>query len=127
MFIQTRPDMQRTRLVACLVLLVFVAASAGDKKKATVDPRLLTAQFVCIVSASGDDLDPSTQRGDRAAIITVEQAIKSWGRFRVVYNQDNADVLLVVRTGRYAPREYRGNGSHRPCADSGKAGSGHWG
>ncbi len=122
MFIQTRPDMQRTRLVACLVLLVSVAASPADKKKATVDPRLLTAQFVCIVSASGDDLDPSTQSGDRAAIIAVEQAIKSWGRFRVVYNQDNADVLLVVRTGRYVRASTGGTVPIGPVPIPGKPG-----
>lgn len=93
--------MRRTFQVGCLVLLLCLAAGAKKKdKKPSVDQRLLNAQYVCIVSASGDDLDPRTQNGDRAAILRVEDAIKAWGRYHVVYNPDDADILLEVRTGR---------------------------
>jgi hypothetical protein len=95
--------MRRRLQVGCLVLLLCVAAVAKKKdKKPAVDQRLLSAQYVCIVSASGDDLDPRTQNGDRSAILRVEDAIKAWGRYHVVYNPDDADILLEVRTGRRA-------------------------
>ena len=93
--------MRRTSLAVGVVLFLCVTSVAKKKdKKPIVDPRLLSAQYVCIVSASGDDLDPRTQSGDRAAILLVEDAMKAWGHYHVVYNRENADILLVVRTGR---------------------------
>ena len=95
--------MRKIFLIGCLVVLLCMTGIAKKKdKKGSVDQRLLSAQYVCIVSASGDDLDPRTENGDRSAILRVEDAIKAWGRYHVVYNQDGADLLLEVRTGRRA-------------------------
>lgn len=107
-------EMRRTSLVICLVLLLCVAASAKKKdKKPSVDQRLLSAQYICITSDSGNDIDPRTQRRDRDAILRVENAIKAWGRYHVVYNEENADIVLVVRTGRVV-----GAGAGGPIAKS---------
>lgn len=92
--------MRRTAPIICVLLLLPLGASAGKKKIA--DQRLLSAQYVCIVSASGNDIDSRTQEADRAAILRVENAINAWGRYHVVYNPENADIVLEVRTGRVA-------------------------
>lgn len=96
-------EMQKTIPVACVALLLCVAANAGKKpKKPSVDQRLLSAQYVCIVSASGSDVDSRTQDADREAILRVENAMDAWGRYHVMYNPQNADIVLEVRTGRIA-------------------------
>lgn len=91
--------MRKAAVLTSLLLLVATIAAAR-KKKASIDPRIPGAQFVRIISASGNDLDARTLNEDRAAIFRVEQALRSWGRYHIVYNDADADLLFVVRTGR---------------------------
>ena len=102
--------MRKAALLFALVLLAVVSAMAKKKdKKAIVDPRVVSARYVRVISATGGDLDPRTQSEDRAAITRVEDALQTWGRYKLVFNTANADILLVVRSGRYVGAQVGGN------------------
>lgn len=46
--------------------------------------------------------DPNVPQEDRQAIAHVENTIRKWGKYIVVYRQENADLVLLVRKGRTA-------------------------
>lgn len=91
--------MRRAALPIALVLLSFLAVSAKKKEKKTgVDPRLLNAQFVQVISPNGDEMRVQTFPEDRQAIFAVRSALEKWGKYKVVYNQP--DLIFEVRRGR---------------------------
>jgi hypothetical protein len=57
---------------------------------------LLNARFVYVTSYDGDQFNPNLLPEDRQAIATVEDAIEKWGRFTLVYEADQADMVLMV-------------------------------
>lgn len=101
--------MRKLALPVCLLLLVSVgAAKKKPKNKAMVDPRLLSAQFVEVVSATGGETQVQTQYEDRQAIFAVRNALEKWGHYRIVYS--NPDLIVEVRKGRLAG-PYMGGGT----------------
>ena len=91
--------MRRLALPLALVLLSFLAVSAKKKeKKASLDPRLLNAQFVQVLSPNGDEMRVQTFPEDRQAIMVVRDALEKWGKYKVVYTQP--DLIFEVRRGR---------------------------
>jgi hypothetical protein len=50
----------------------------------------------------GDALNPRVIPEDRNAIYNVEQGLKDWQRYSVVYERDRADLVFLVRKGRIA-------------------------
>jgi hypothetical protein len=89
------------RLSALILLaaLVIVPASAKDKKKPTLPEYVLKATTVLVVvnPDSGEPLDePMTNRTARE---NVEKALMEWGRFRLVMDGAESDLVIAVRTG----------------------------
>ena len=105
--------------IAFLVLLLLVPqASAKDKKKQLLPEYVLKAQTVAVVirPEAGEPLTNPT--ANRSAQTNVENAITKWGRFKVITDEQAADLIIAVRKGhpngptiRNAPADRRPNDS----------------
>jgi hypothetical protein len=93
---------QRAYVLGLLLVLTSVLqAQKRDKEPTTILPSILwTSQFVHVTSMTGDEFNISTYPEDRAAIETVRDAIREWGRYTLVYKLEDAELIVNVRAGR---------------------------
>ena len=88
------------RLASLLTLSALLASSALAKDKKPVFPEdILRAQTVLVVvdPDAGEPLDQPM--GNARARENVEKALMEWGRFRLVMEGDQPDLIIAVRTG----------------------------
>ncbi|HZZ15397.1 MAG TPA: hypothetical protein VFE08_05500 [Candidatus Sulfotelmatobacter sp.] len=57
---------------------------------------LVNARYVYVTSYDGEQFDPNLLPEDRQAIGTVQDAMQKWGKFIVVYEPQQADIVLMV-------------------------------
>ena len=57
---------------------------------------LVNARYVYVTSYDGDQFDSNLLPEDRQAIATVQDAMQKWGKFVVVYEPRQADIVLMV-------------------------------
>jgi hypothetical protein len=86
----------------CWFLLLILPFAANAQDKAPISAVVRNATYICVMTYSGDMLNPEVTPEDRHAVANIEQAIEKWGRYKLVYNRGEADLMLVVRTGRTA-------------------------
>ena len=88
----------RVSLLA-LAALLAVPATAKDKKKSTLPEYVLRAQTVRVVidPQAGEPLDQP--RANANARENVEKALMDWGRFRLLMDGEESDLVIAVRTG----------------------------
>ena len=88
----------RLALLALAALLV-IPATAKDKKKSALPEDVLRAQTVKVVidPEAGEPLD--RPNANAMARDNVERALLEWHRFRLVMDGEQADLIMVVRTG----------------------------
>jgi hypothetical protein len=86
-------------VVALLAVSLSVPLSAKGKKKPALPEYVLRAQTVQVVVApdSGEPLDQPM--ANSTARDNVEKAFSEWGRYRVVMDGQEADLVIAVRTG----------------------------
>lgn len=90
---------------AAVLLLAFVPVLASARKKGSkpVVPAVFNqAQYVYVQAMDGDIFNPYLLPEDRQAIADVEKAIQKWGRYNLVYQRSQADLVFIVRVGRLA-------------------------
>lgn len=92
-----------SRRVTCSLLcaLLFVSASlvAKKKEKPTLPDVVLKAQTV-LVAILPDAAEPMTDPlANRKAQEEVEKALMKWGRFRLTFNVEIADLVIAIRKG----------------------------
>lgn len=82
-----------------LALLVTLPATAKDKKKAVLPEYVLKAQRVLVVidPDAGEPLNPPN--ANASARDNVEKALMAWGRFHLVLDGQESDLVIAVRTG----------------------------
>lgn len=89
-----------TRL-ACLALAILLVtpAIAKDKKKSVLPEDVLRAQTVRVVidPQAGEPVDQPN--ANASARDNVEKALMEWGRFRLVMDGQESDLMIVIRTG----------------------------
>jgi hypothetical protein len=83
------------------LLFVFALSSKAEDKSA-ISAVVKNASYVMVTTYSGDVFSPDVTPDDRHAVQNVQSAIEKWGRYKLVYNRGEADLVLVVRTGRLA-------------------------
>lgn len=84
-----------------LLLTSTLLAQKRDKDPTAGFPRaLLHAQYVYVTSMTGGEFNVSTYPEDRAVIHTVQGALQKWGRYTLVYEPEDADLIFNVRPGR---------------------------
>ena len=57
---------------------------------------LVNARYVYVTSYDGDQFDPNLLPEDRQAIGSVQDAIQKWGKFTLVYEPQQADIVIMV-------------------------------
>jgi len=85
-------------LVAFLATSMALAAPKPPKPQ-SVPPfpgTLVNARYVYVTSYDGEQFDPNLLPEDRQAIGTVQDAMQKWGKFIVVYEPRQADIVLMV-------------------------------
>jgi hypothetical protein len=87
-------------VVFATTLLATTLGVAASKAKAPTVPAfpgtLVNARYVYVTSYDGDQFDPNLLPADRDAIGAVQDSIQKWGKFVVVYEPRQADVVLMV-------------------------------
>lgn len=89
------------RKASVLLLFVFALVLKAEDKSA-IPAVIKNATYVYVMAYSGDVISPNVMPDDRHAVQNVQSAIEKWGRYKLVYNRGEADLVLVVRTGRLA-------------------------
>lgn len=88
------------RLAAVFPLLICaMVATAKDKKKIVLPTDVLEARTVLVVVDPGAGIAIDAPNANRDALENVESALASWGRFRLVRSEYNADLVISVRKG----------------------------
>jgi hypothetical protein len=87
---------------AVIFLVASLAWAAPAPPKATpqsVPPfpgTLVNARYVYVTSYDGDQFNTNLFPEDRQAIATVQDALQKWGKFTLVYQPSQADIVLMV-------------------------------
>jgi hypothetical protein len=93
-----------SRLALTAVLLATTLALAAPKPPKVNSPQnvppfpgtLVNARYVYVTSYDGDQFDINLLPEDRQAIGAVEDALQKWGKFTLVYEPRQADIVLMV-------------------------------
>jgi hypothetical protein len=81
------------------VVSVCAPVSAKDKKKTALPEDILRAQTVRVVIAPGSGEPIDQPMANSTARENVEKALSEWGRYRIVMDGQEADLVISVRTG----------------------------
>jgi hypothetical protein len=92
------------RALLVFVLLATTLAFAAPKAPKVNSPQnvppfpgtLVNARFVYVTSYDGDQFNPNLFPEDRQAISTVQDAMQKWGKFILVYEPHQADIIVMV-------------------------------
>jgi hypothetical protein len=90
--------MKRALLLFLAISLVVAAFAQKKKKKSDLPMAVVAAQFVYITSMHGDSFNPRTTVEEREAMRSVDGAVRAWGRYKIVYRPEDANLMLVVKT-----------------------------
>jgi len=86
--------------IVCLVLLLLVPQSgAKNKKKQALPDYVLKAQTIAVVIRPDAGEPLTNPLANRTAQENVTDAITKWGRFKLVTDEQNADLIVAVRKG----------------------------
>ena len=89
----------RFYLSALMVTLVLTPSLAKDNKKSSLPAYVLQARTVRVVidPQAGEPLDQPF--ANRMARENVEKALLEWGRFQILPDGEESDLVIMVRTG----------------------------
>jgi len=94
-----------TSRVALTILLLATTLALAATKPPKVNPpqnvpafpgTLVNARYVYVTSYDGDQFDINLLPEDRQAIAAVQDALEKWGKFTLVYEPRQADIVLMV-------------------------------
>ncbi len=109
--------MKRYSAVLGLLLLGALSALAAPNvypSKALSFPKTLTnARYVYVAAFDGDEFNPNLLPEDRAAIVNVQDALRQWGRYVIVYRPEDAD---ITPTGAISSHRRRHRGLRCPSS-----------
>jgi len=93
-------SLRRLGLMAILMAsasLAFAAPKSATPQTIPAFPgTLVNARFVYVTSYDGDQFNPNLIPEDRQAIATVQNEMQKWGKFTLVYEPWQADIVLMV-------------------------------
>lgn len=80
------------------LFLLFVSCTAALAQEPKVMPQLVVqARFVYVTTYDGNQWSPNLLPEDRQAVTDVQDALKKWGKYIVVYRPEDADIILAVQ------------------------------
>jgi hypothetical protein len=88
----------------CAAMLLVTTLAMGSPKPAKVETpivppfpgTLVNARYVYVTSYDGDQFNVNLLSDDRQAIVTVQDAMQKWGKFTLVYEPHQADIVIMV-------------------------------
>ena len=83
------------------VLLLTLGAFAQPNVQSeipAISATLNNAQFVFVTSYDGDQFSANPLPQDHKAIANVQDAIQKWGKYIIVYQPDQADMIIAVES-----------------------------
>lgn len=92
-----------TRRALCFLLAFLFVPFILAKEKPAFPTFIVNAKYVLVTTYFGDNLaDSRVPPADRQAVIAVQDAIRDWGRYSLVYERKHAELIILVRKGRIA-------------------------
>ena len=82
------------------ILVVLLAAPILIAKEQPISAVITNATYVCVTTYDGDGLNVNVSADDRQALSDVLNAMEKWGHYRIVVDPKQADLMIVLRTGR---------------------------
>ena len=90
--------MKKLGSVMCLFVLAAFGFAAPKPPQTQPFPKtLINARYVYVTSYDGDQFDRNILPEDRQAIADVQNAVREWGHYILVYNPKDADMILAVQ------------------------------
>ena len=90
--------MKRFWSLLAIFVMLGCAAAYSRVKPVQVMPRLVeNARFVYVTSYDGPSSSANVLPEDRQAVADVQDALKKWGKYTVVYEPGKADLILAVQ------------------------------
>lgn len=89
----------RRVLILSLAVLCCLAASARNKKKASLPLYVLQAHTAWVMVDPQAGVDVTNPTANRQAIDDVNEALARWGRLMPVADLTQADLIIVIRKG----------------------------
>jgi len=84
------------------ILLLSLATATTLFAKSNLNRMIVRARYVYVTSMNGDETTPGVLASDREAIYAVQEALRKWGHYQIVYHPAQADLIFLIRTGRAA-------------------------
>jgi hypothetical protein len=103
-----KTNTMKTKISSSVVVAVMLLATTlalatpkapkvnGSQNVPAFPGTLVNARYVYVTSYDGDQFNPNLLLEDRQAITTVQDAVQKWGKFTVVYEPRQADIVLMV-------------------------------
>jgi len=94
-------NMKRMMAAVCLLVLTAGLAFAAPTVSSSVPafPKtLINAKYVYVTSYDGNEFNFDVLPQDREAIGNVQRALENWGRYIIVYNPRQADMIVAVQS-----------------------------
>lgn len=91
----------RRPIVLVLSAAIALSAFAKNKSKSDLNRAITHARFIMLTTPNGvPATDTRVPPEDVHAFNTMDQALKRWGRYIVVYTPEQAELIMIVRAGR---------------------------
>lgn len=112
--------MRKQSLLAALLVLTCIplAVAQKEKKKQRISDLITTARYVYITTAEGDPMKPTASQQDRRAAADLKEYLQEWGRYKVAMRPEDAEIVLVVSSGRAEISAGAGAGGHAGAGSS---------
>jgi hypothetical protein len=105
----------RLPILFVALFLLSPIADAKNKKKQALPDYVLNAHTIFVVIAPDAGEPVAEPMANRTAEENVEKAIMKWGRFELVPDSQNADLIIAVRRGSgFGPVIQNSPADHRP-------------
>ncbi len=81
-----------------IFLLLASTAALSKPRSEQIMPRLVAqARFVYVTTYDGPSWSANVLPEDRQAVSDVQDALRRWGKYTVVYEPGHADIILAVQ------------------------------
>jgi hypothetical protein len=107
------------KLWTCGLLTLLICIAVAAKEKPSLPTLVANAKYIYVISYFGDANNARNMPDDRKAITDVQQALRDLKLYHVVYQKDQADLILLIRKG----RAFEAKGGIRMTKDSQRSGA----
>ena len=113
--------MSRRALFA--LALIFCSSLLLAKTKNKIPELVTNAKYVYVTAYNGDQFAGNVIPADGEALTAVQNALRNWGYYKIAYKPEDADIIMLVRKGRYASAQpgtiIHAGSNRRPSAEAG--------